>query len=144
MEAFAAASDPERYPDAGPPWQVLKLYYQHGFNRPKTQAIHDEMTRLGLESPYADRLKEWKPDPAHDARITTRVPCAEYFPVRDRALIAHATQIDPDGPWFHVPLEVQQAVWPTEDFELVRSEVETELPEDDLFAGVRAPATLES
>jgi mycothiol S-conjugate amidase len=72
------------------------------------------------------------------------VPCGEYFPVRDRALIAHATQIDPDGPWFHVPLEVQQAVWPTEDFELVRSAVPTELPEDDLFAGIRAPATLEA
>ena len=70
--------------------------------------------------------------------------CAEYFPVRDQALIAHATQIDPDGPWFHVPLDVQQAAWPTEDYELVRSTVETQLPEDDLFAGIRAPATLES
>ena len=36
-------------------------------------------------------------------RVTTRVPCAEYFPVRDQALLAHATQIDPDGPWFAVP-----------------------------------------
>ena len=144
MEAFTAAADPERYPDAGPPWQVLKLYYQHGFNRPKAVAIHEEMLRRGLESPYAERLAEWKPDPAHDARITTRVPCAEYFPVRDRALIAHATQIDPDGPWFHVPLDVQQSVWPTEDFELVKTMVPTELPEDDLFAGIRAPATLDA
>jgi mycothiol S-conjugate amidase len=144
MAAFDAASDPERYPDSGPPWQVLKLYYQHGFNRPKAQAIHDELVRRGLESPYAERLKEWKQDPAHDARITTRVPCAEYFPVRDRALIAHATQIDPDGPWFHVPLEVQQAVWPTEDYELVRSTVESTLPEDDLFAGIREPETLKA
>jgi mycothiol S-conjugate amidase len=144
MVAFEAAADPERYPDSGPPWQVLKLYYQHGFNRPKAQAIHDEMLKRGLESPYSERLAEWKPDPAHDARITTRVECAEYFPVRDRALIAHATQIDPDGPWFHVPLELQQAVWPTEDFELVRSEVISDVPEDDLFAGIRSPATLES
>jgi mycothiol S-conjugate amidase len=144
MHAFVAAPDPERYPDAGPAWQVQKLYYQHSFNRPRTQALHDEMVRLGLDSPYGERLAEWKPDPAHDARITTRVPCAEYFPVRDRALIAHATQIDPDGPWFHVPLEVQQAVWPTEDFELVRSAVPTDLPEDDLFAGIQAPATLET
>ena len=144
MYAYRAAADPDRYPDAGEPWQVLKVYYQHGFNRPKAQAIHDEMLRRGLDSPYGDRLKEWKPDPAHDARITTRVECAEYFPVRDRALIAHATQIDPDGPWFHVPLEVQEAVWPTEDFELVESQVPSEVPEDDLFAGIRAPATLES
>jgi mycothiol S-conjugate amidase len=43
-----------------------------------------------------------------------------------------------------VPLDLQQAVWPTEDFELVSSMVESEVPEDDLFAGIRAPATLES
>ena len=96
-------------PSTGEPWQPLKLYYHHGFNRPRTQALHDEMIRRGMESPYAERLKEWKVDPAHDARITTRVPCGEYFPLRDQALLAHATQIDPDGPWFHVPLEVHQA-----------------------------------
>jgi mycothiol S-conjugate amidase len=144
MYAVEAAKDPARYPDAGEPWQVLKVYYQHAFNRPRVEALHEEMLRRGMESPYAERLAEWKPDPEHDARITTRVECAEYFPVRDRALIAHATQIDPDGPWFHVPLDLQQAVWPTEDFELVTSQVDSEPPEDDLFAGIRAPATLES
>jgi mycothiol S-conjugate amidase len=136
VAAFEAAADPERYPDAGEPWQPLKLYYQHGFNRPRTQALHDAMTALGLESPYAKRLEEWKVDPAHDARITTRVPCGDYFGVRDQALMAHATQIDPDGPFFAIPLEVQREVWPTEDFELVTSTVPTELPEDDLFAGI--------
>ena len=57
--------------------------------------------------------------------------------MRDRALLAHATQIDPDGAWFAVPLEVHQQAWPTEDYELARSLVESELPEDDLFAGLR-------
>ena len=60
-------------------------------------------SRRGLESPYTERLAGWAPDPTHDRRITTRVPCADYFPVRDRALLAHATQIDPEGPWFAVP-----------------------------------------
>jgi mycothiol S-conjugate amidase len=32
-------------------------------------------------------------------------------------------------------------VWPTEDFELVRSLVDSPLPEDDLFAGVREQVT---
>ena len=70
-------------------------------------------------------------------RTITRVPCGDFFAVRDQALLAHATQIDPDeGWWFGVPLEVQQQAWPTEDYELVRSLVETELPESDLFAGL--------
>ncbi|KAJ1684717.1 hypothetical protein LUZ63_019988 [Rhynchospora breviuscula] len=143
MAAYRMAADPEADlgEDAGEPWQVLKVYYSHGFNRPKAQAIHDKMTELGLESPWAERLKEWKPDPEHDRRITTKVPCAEYFGVRDQALIAHATQIDPDGHFFKVPLEVQQEVWPYEDFELVESHVQTTLPEDDLFAGLRDRVT---
>ena len=139
VAAFEAAGDPERYPDAGEPWQPLKLYYHHSFNRPRMQALHDTMLAHGLESPWGERLKEWKPEPEWDARITTRVPCADYFGVRDQALLAHATQIDPDGHWFAIPREIQADVWPTEDFELVTSHVDAPTPEDDLFAGIPAP-----
>jgi mycothiol S-conjugate amidase len=137
MVAYEAAGDPDRFPDAGEPWQPLKLYYHHGFNRPRMVALHEALLAEGLESPFAERLEEWKEDPAHDARITTRVECGEYFPIRDQALIAHATQIDPDGFFFQAPMELQQRVWPTEEYELARTSVETELPEDDLFAGIR-------
>jgi len=140
VAAFEAAGDPERYPDAGEPWQPLKLYYHHSFHRERTVALNDAMIAAGLESPYAERLEEWKPDPVHAARITTKVPCAEYFPVRDRALLAHATQIDPEGAWFACPMDIHQKAWPTEDYELARSLVDSELPEDDLFAGVRGLA----
>ncbi|MEU8685729.1 mycothiol conjugate amidase Mca, partial [Streptomyces sp. NPDC048611] len=30
----------------------------------------------------------------------------------------HATQIDPDGGWFRVPMDLQREVWPTEEYEL--------------------------
>ena len=138
VAAFEAAGDPDRFPDAGEPWQPLKLYYHHSFNRPRMQALHDAMVEHELESPWEERLKEWKPEPEWDARITTRVPCGDFFGVRDQALLAHATQIDPDGFWFAIPRELQEKVWPTEDFELVTSHVESPLPEDDLFAGVSA------
>ena len=61
----------------------------------------------------------------------------EYLRHGDQALLAHATQIDPDGAWFACPLEVHEKAWPTEDYELVRSFVDSSVPEDDLFAGVR-------
>lgn len=137
MKAWETAGDPDAYPEAGPPWQPLKLYYHHTFHRDRIVAMHEAMLAKGLESPYADRLKDWIDDPDHEKRVTTRVPCAEYFPVRDRALIAHATQIDPEGGWFAVPLEVHQKAWPTEDYELAESLVPADLPEDDLFAGIR-------
>jgi mycothiol S-conjugate amidase len=70
------------------------------------------------------------------------VACGEYFEVRDQALLAHATQVDPNGGWFTVPIDVQRAAWPTEDYHLARSVVDTELPEDDLFAGIRERVSL--
>ncbi|GAA1969860.1 mycothiol conjugate amidase Mca [Nocardioides panacihumi] len=136
--AFEKASDPEWHPELGEAWQALKLYYHHGFNRPRTLALHEAMLEHGLESPYAERLESWKPEPEWDARITTKVPCSDFFGVRDQALLAHATQIDPDSWWFAVPHEIQAKVWPTEDFELVTSHVDTTVPEDDLFAGITA------
>ncbi|SCL54441.1 mycothiol S-conjugate amidase [Micromonospora citrea] len=137
VAAFDAAGDPGRYPELGEPWQPLKLYYDIGFSKGKITALHEAMLAVGLESPYEDWLKRWDDRPDKGPRITTRVECADYFPVRDDALRAHATQIDPDGFWFHVPMEVQRRAWPTEDFELVRSLVDSPLPESDLFAGVR-------
>ncbi len=139
VEAFNAAGDASKYPDAGEPWQPSKLYYVHGWHYEKIKAIHEAMVERGLESPYAEWMENWQRNPEDERRVTTRVECAEFYPLRNQALIAHATQVDPEGSWFAVPLEVQQSVWPTEDYELVTSHVETSLPEDDLFAGLRAP-----
>jgi mycothiol S-conjugate amidase len=144
VAAFEAAADPDAYPEAGEPWQPLKLYYFASFHRARYQALHEEMLRRGLESPYEEWFKSWE-DRAGDRKaleITTRVPCADYLGLRDQALLAHATQIDPESAWFACPLEVQQAAWPTEDYHLARSLVDTELPEDDLFAGVREKVCL--
>jgi mycothiol S-conjugate amidase len=141
VAAFDAAADPDAYPELGPPWQTLKLYYSFTFHRARMAALDRAMAERGLEGPYAERLRDWPDDPERAARITTRVPCADYFGVRDRALLAHATQVDPEGPWFSVPLDLQIEAWPTEDWQLVRSHVDSDLPEDDLFAGIAQPAT---
>jgi mycothiol S-conjugate amidase len=137
VAAFDAAGDPDRHPELGEPWQPLKLYYNSGWTRARMLALHEGMLAAGLESPYGEWLEKWADREDRGDKITTRVECGEYFEVRDDALRAHATQVDPDGFWFHVPLDLQQKVWPTEDFELVRSLVDSPVPESDLFAGVR-------
>jgi mycothiol S-conjugate amidase len=134
MAAVEAAADPRRWPEHGEPWQVLKLYYHMGMHRRRFETLDRIMHEHGLESPYRERLR--MPDDRRAERLTTFVQCAEYFHVRDEALRAHATQVDPDGFWFAVPLEIQKLGWPTEDYQLVRSMVPVELPEDDLFAGL--------
>jgi mycothiol S-conjugate amidase len=135
MVAFDAAGDPERYPDAGEPWQPLKLYY-HMWARARWFAIHEAMLAAGMESPFAEFIERAAKWPDQDGRVTTRIECADWFETRDDALRAHATQVDPDGFWFKAPLDIQRKVWPTEDYELVRSFVDSPVPEDDLFAGV--------
>jgi mycothiol S-conjugate amidase len=140
VQAYADAADPAVHPELGAPWQTLKLYYQFSLHRSRLEALDAAMVARGLEPQYAERLAQWPPNPDHDKRLTTRVPCAEYFPIRDQALLAHATQIDPEGHWFSVPMEVHQRAWPTEDYELVDSRVPTSLPEDDLFAGIAVAA----
>jgi len=135
LVAFDAAGDPERYPDAGEPWQPLKLYY-HMWARARWFAIHEAMLAAGMESPFTEWIERAADWPDRDDRITTRVECGDWFETRDDALRAHATQVDPDGFWFKAPLDIQRKVWPTEDYELVRSFVDSTPPEDDLFAGV--------
>jgi mycothiol S-conjugate amidase len=141
VAAFEAAGDPDRFPDAGDPWQPSKLYYNLTFHKSRLEKLHQAMLAAKMESPYAEWLVTWEDKPGDAERLTTSVPCAEYFSVRDAALIAHATQVDPTGRWFSCPIELQQETWPYEDFQLARSLVDTTLPEDDLFAGVRERVT---
>jgi mycothiol S-conjugate amidase len=141
VAAFEAAGDPDRYPDAGEPWQPSKLYYNLTFHKSRLAKLHDAMLAAKVDSPYGEWLTGWTDKPGDAERLTTSVPCAQWFGVRDAALIAHATQVDPTGRWFACPVELQQETWPYEDFQLARSLVDTELPEDDLFAGVRDRVT---
>ncbi len=137
--AFEAAGDPEAYPEAGEPWQPLKLYYNVGFSRERILAINNAVKERTGEGPFDEWIQRFadnpRPDPA--SRITTKVPVAEYFGARDAALKAHATQIDPDSHWFAVPHDLEAEIWGTDDYELARSLVDSPVPEDDLFAGVR-------
>ncbi|MFD4670957.1 mycothiol conjugate amidase Mca [Lentzea sp. NPDC058450] len=138
MAALDAAADASFKPELGEAWETQKVYYGHGFSRAKIVAFHEAMEARGMESPYGEWLANWSTDrPDVMQRVTTQVECAEYFDVRDEALKAHATQIDPTSRWFGIPMELQREIWPTEEYELVRSQVDSTLPETDLFAGVK-------
>ncbi|WP_432558970.1 mycothiol conjugate amidase Mca [Granulicoccus sp. GXG6511] len=140
MAAVEAAADPDAWPEHGPAWAVSKVYFDHTFNMARAWAMHQAVLARGDESPFAGWLvgKTEADIASAPNRVTTSVYCADHFHIRDRALLAHATQIDPDGLWFRIPLELQRRVWPTEDFELVIDRIGVPLPEDDLFAGIAA------
>lgn len=137
MAAITAAADPLVHQEYGSAHQVQKVYYNQQFHKARVVALHNLLLEQKIESPYVEWLDNWEDKPEDVERITTSVECATYFPIRDAALKAHATQIEPDGRWFLVSTQLQQSAWPTEEFQLASSLVPTTLPESDLFAGLR-------
>jgi mycothiol S-conjugate amidase len=139
VEAYRAAADTARFPEAGVPWQVSKLYYDRIMNSARLDAVYDELLASEPASPLVERMREmrtWMSGRDFDA--TTRIPAGEFFETRDRALRSHASQVAPDSAFFFWPNDVQRRAWPTEDFQLIDSKVDTEMPETDLFAGIEA------
>ncbi len=137
MYAMEAAADASRYPDAGEPWQIQKVYYDRIFNAPRANAMYDALKEREPDSPLLEQLdgmRMWmreRPDLA-----TTHIDAGAFFDRRDDALRAHASQVSPDSSFFFWPNELQREVWPWEDYQLAHSLVPTELPETDLFAGI--------
>jgi mycothiol S-conjugate amidase len=138
--AFDAAGDPDRFPEAGPPFVPLKLYYSV-WPAERFRQIHARFLELGLESPFDEKrlARLTREDP-----YTTAIDVQGFQQVQGLALKAHATQVDPNSPfWFGLPSEVLAEIHPMDQFRLAKSRVpgaET-VPdgviEDDLFAGVR-------
>lgn len=141
LPAFDRAGDPAWYPGTGEPWQPLKLYYSE-WSRQRIRSLHAKYHEMGLESPFDSWIEQMDADDTGDAepvpdRITTRIEIGEFYEVRERALRAHATQVDPEESfWFGLPTEVARDAHPWDDYVLARSLVPTDVPESDLFAGV--------
>ncbi|MFN0028789.1 MAG: mycothiol conjugate amidase Mca [Acidimicrobiales bacterium] len=136
--SIARAADPT-WTD-GDAWRVQKLYYSHGFSRRRLLAMHGWFEEQGLESPYVDWLSKIKDD--HDIKVTTRVDTGEHIAVMRLALLAHRTQVDPEGFWFKVPEAEMRVRHPWEEYQRAWSlvpvtELDQEGFEHDLFAGLR-------
>jgi mycothiol S-conjugate amidase len=143
--AFDRAGDPSWYPEAGEPWQPLKLYYSV-WSKARLVAMHEALIRLRGSSPYDEK---WLGRPDMDQRITTRLDVRDFLWARTGALKAHATQIDPNEPWwFGLSDDELVEVFPWEDWILARSLVgdipTADARETDLFDGIAALVTAAS
>ena len=137
VRAFEAAADPAQYPEAGEPWQVSKLYYDRIINSKRMNAMHAALLRDDPDSTLLEdlsKIRRWMQERPYLA--TTQVKSGDFFERRDDALRAHASQVAPDSSFFFWPNDLQRSAWPWEDFQLVRSEVPSSVPESDLFAGI--------
>ncbi len=138
VPAFEAAGDPDAFPEAGEPWTPSKLYYT-AWSLERLQLTHEKCLEVNGESPFSEEFLDRE---SEDHLITSKIDVQQWWDNRCDALLAHATQVDPnEGFWFPLPRDIAAAVYPWDDYELAKSLVPTELPEDDLFAGLRSEVT---
>lgn len=142
LPAFDLAGDPAAFPDAGEPFQPSKLYYV-SWSAARVKALHEAYLARGEESPYESWFERGFTTDRPD-EFTTLIDVSEHLHQRRAALLAHRTQVDPEGFWMRLPDDVVREVFPWEEFTLARSLVEHHVPdgefEDDLFAGIRERA----
>ena len=136
--------DPNQYPERGEPWRPLKLYYVGGgMSVERMQALTPLYEALGEENPLARwqaRRRERGLPEIPAATVTTRIDVGDFLAARRAALLAHRTQIDPEGAWLRIPDDALRAAFPWDEYELARSLVENHVPEgeleQDLFSGI--------
>jgi len=134
LGAWKAAGDLSMYPDMGEPWSPLKMYC-NVWSRARMLQIHKEFEARGLESPFDSK---WFDRADTDSQISASIAVDNR--IRREALVAHATQVDPESPfWFGLPDDVQDAIHPFDDYMLMDTRVEVSESESDLFAGLRGP-----
>jgi mycothiol S-conjugate amidase len=138
--AFDRAGDASWYPEAGEPWQPLKLYYTI-WATARMRSVHEAMIRLRGSSPFDEG---WFKRPDQDDRITTKLDIGAFMWARTGSLRAHATQVDPaESWWFGLDDDELTEAYPWEDWILAKSHVGMPAAgelEDDLYVGCRVTA----
>ena len=139
VAAFEAAGDPERYPDAGEPWQPLKLYYHHSFHRAAdrrrcttrcSRAGWSRRTPSGSRSGSPTRSTTPGSPPGCRARSTSRSATRRCWRTPPRST--------PTAPGSRSRWTCSRRSGRPRTSSSSRSHGRTrELPEDDLFAGIR-------
>jgi LmbE family N-acetylglucosaminyl deacetylase len=127
------AAQAERWPEAGPTHQTLKLYYRA---TPEIQ-VEQMKERFGRSSVMMDGI----PFPFtgySSEKITTIVDIQEVAPFKLKAIRCYTSQIHPDMPYLKEDFDPLTISWFwQETFILAKSFMPGEAKEYDLFAGIR-------
>ena len=135
--AAEACNMPAMYPDAGEPWRVRKVYLAT-LPRSAIFAASKAMIAMGLQSPFGevDRVED-VPMGVGDDEVGAVVDVRAVLDRKMEALHQHVSQLDPSSFFLNTPPELAEAVFGSEWFARLRSDVDVSGVEDDLFAGLR-------
>ncbi len=120
LAAFNAAGDPAAFPEAGPPGSPRSCTTCSG-RKSACWRWRRSSSNSGLEQPWGEeRLKKMADAPQEE--VTTEVDVARLGHVREEALLAHETQVDPNSPfWFGLPADVTDALGHYDEYHLARN-----------------------
>jgi len=135
MAALAAAAEVARFPEAGAPWQVHKVYYTAWARSDALRTLkllHLLRRKTRLRDPDFDPQSIGCPDEF----ITTRVDIRPVLRAKWQALFTHRSQMHHlDFFWWFVRL-AGPWMYRYESFCCVRSPSPLQGPESDIFAGL--------
>ena len=112
-------------------WAPKKLYYT-AIPRSLMEAF---MTQVPEEAQRQNSNMRIAGTP--DELVTTRVDVHDYVDEKRKAFGAHVSQNDPNSWFTTMASQIYELAFGTEYFQLARGTPGSELPEDDLFAGVK-------
>jgi N-acetyl-1-D-myo-inositol-2-amino-2-deoxy-alpha-D-glucopyranoside deacetylase/mycothiol S-conjugate amidase len=135
MAALAAAAEVTRFPEAGAPWQVRKVYYT-AWARSEALRTLKLLRLLGRKTSLRDPDFDPQSLGCPDELITTRIDVRPALRAKWQALFTHRSQMHHlyffwwfvrlAGPW----------LYRYESFCCVRSVSPSQGPESDVFAGL--------
>ncbi len=127
-------------PDLGEPWDVPKIYWgcmSESRMREGLRRLRDSGDTTSFEGMDPDG--PLPPFITPDEYIDAMVDGSDFVEAKMRAMKAHATQIEVDGPFFALSNNVGNQVWGTEFFRLAKGAkgpTNEDGLETDLFAGL--------
>jgi mycothiol S-conjugate amidase len=144
--AFDAAGDPGAYPELGPPWQPLKLYYTVT-SRERRRLINEKYVALGMDAPFTARAGaglQGRGDPElapAQARVTTRLDVSPFAHKWIKGMLAHRCQLKPAlAHTLAIDPTAVPDVYGTDEYilarDLTRGDSLASVEETDLFARV--------
>jgi len=111
-------------------WAPKKLYYT-AIPRSMMEAF---MTQMPEEAQRQNANMRIAGTP--DELVTTRVDVHDYVDQKRQAFGAHVSQNDPNSWFATMASQIYELAFGTEYYQLARGKPGSELPEDDLFAGI--------
>jgi N-acetyl-1-D-myo-inositol-2-amino-2-deoxy-alpha-D-glucopyranoside deacetylase len=113
-------------------WSPLKVYYTA-----IPRSMMEEFAKQFPDQAERSAAQNMRVIGTPDELITTRIDVHDYVDQKRKAFEAHVSQNDPDSWFASMASQLLELALGTEYYQLVRGKPGAELPETDLFAGIR-------